>query len=100
MPWPRQQPTPGEMKMEKESVDAVEEFDQQGDSPDPEKQDQKSDGKAKKPQSEENEESRIMEQWLEQIEGDPTQLLRNQFMLEEQRLIQREGGALLESRPW
>ncbi len=42
----------------------------------------------------------MMEQWLEQIEGDPVQLLRNQFMLEEQRLIQKKGGSLRESRPW
>ncbi|MES9899078.1 MAG: hypothetical protein ABW148_08655, partial [Sedimenticola sp.] len=100
MPRPGQLPPPGEMEIDKEGVDAVEEFDQQGDSADPENQDQSSDGEPEKPQSEGEEESRMMEQWLEQIEGDPVQLLRNQFMLEEQRLIQKKGGSLRESRPW
>jgi Ca-activated chloride channel family protein len=41
----------------------------------------------------------MMEQWLEQIEGDPAILLRNQFLIEEQQLEQR-GGTLMEDRPW
>ena len=42
----------------------------------------------------------VMDQWLEQIEGDPAHLLRNQFMLEEQRELQRNGRQLMETRPW
>jgi Ca-activated chloride channel family protein len=42
----------------------------------------------------------MMEQWLEQVEGDPTYLLQNQFMLEEHQLMQRRGGRLIETRPW
>jgi Ca-activated chloride channel family protein len=42
----------------------------------------------------------MMEQWLEQIEGDPTYLLRNQFLIEERRELQRQGRQLLEPRPW
>ena len=42
----------------------------------------------------------MMEQWLEQIEGDTTYLLRNQFLIEEQRELKRHGRKLLEPRPW
>jgi hypothetical protein len=42
----------------------------------------------------------VMDQWLEQIEGDPAYLLRNQFKLEEQLEMQRNGRQLMETRPW
>jgi len=42
----------------------------------------------------------MMEQWLEQIEGDPAYLLRNQFMIEERRELERRGRVLMETRPW
>ena len=42
----------------------------------------------------------MMEQWLDQVEGDPAYLLQNQFMLEEHQLMQRRGGRLIEPRPW
>ena len=42
----------------------------------------------------------MMEQWLEQIEGDPAFLLRNQFLIEERQQLEQRGGALMESRPW
>jgi hypothetical protein len=42
----------------------------------------------------------LLEQWLNQIEGDPVHLLRNQFMLEERRALSRQGGQLIETRPW
>ena len=42
----------------------------------------------------------MMEQWLERIEGDPAYLMRNQFMIEEQLEMQRNGRRLMESRPW
>jgi len=41
----------------------------------------------------------LMEQWLEQAEGAPGYLLRNQFRLEEQREFRQRGG-LYEPRPW
>jgi Ca-activated chloride channel family protein len=42
----------------------------------------------------------IMEQRLEQVEGDPSMLMRNQFMLEDMRELRESGGPLQESRPW
>jgi Ca-activated chloride channel family protein len=42
----------------------------------------------------------IMDQWLEQIEGDPAYLLLNQFRIEEQQELQRYGRRLIETRPW
>jgi Ca-activated chloride channel family protein len=42
----------------------------------------------------------VMDQWLNQIEGDPAILLRNQFQLEEQLELQRNGRQLMETRPW
>ena len=42
----------------------------------------------------------MMEQWLEQTEGDPTYLLRNQFLIEEQLELRRRGPRMVEPRPW
>lgn len=42
----------------------------------------------------------LMEQWLEQIEGDPGYLMKNQFMLEEHRAAQGMRGMMVEPRPW
>jgi Ca-activated chloride channel family protein len=42
----------------------------------------------------------LMEQWLDQVEGDPADLLRNQFMLEESRAMRNSRGMLVETRPW
>jgi Ca-activated chloride channel family protein len=42
----------------------------------------------------------IMEQRLQQVEGDPSLLMRNQFMLEEMQFMRESGGPLRESRPW
>jgi len=41
-----------------------------------------------------------MEQWLEQVEGNPAHLLQNQFMLEERRMINQQMAPLHEPRPW
>ncbi len=41
----------------------------------------------------------LMDQLLDQVEGDPVNLMRNQFRLEEQRM-NRPGGQLYEPRPW
>ena len=42
----------------------------------------------------------VMEQWLEQIEGDPAYLLLNQFRIEEQQALYRNRRLLMETRPW
>jgi Ca-activated chloride channel family protein len=42
----------------------------------------------------------IMEQRLQQVEGDPSMLMRNQFRLEEMRAMREAGGPLQETRPW
>lgn len=42
----------------------------------------------------------VMEQRLQQVEGDPTQLMRNQFRLEEARRLRENAGQLREARPW
>jgi Ca-activated chloride channel family protein len=42
----------------------------------------------------------VMEQRLQQVEGDPTMLMRNQFRLEEARQLRNSAGRLRESRPW
>ncbi len=42
----------------------------------------------------------IIEQRLENIEGEPVLLLRNQFQLEELRALQQSGGRAWEPRPW
>jgi Ca-activated chloride channel family protein len=42
----------------------------------------------------------MMEAWLEQAEGNPSLLLKNQFMIEEQRYMQTRGRRLHEIRPW
>ena len=44
--------------------------------------------------------SGLMEQWLEQVEGNPAHLLKNQFMLEERRMIDQQLAPLHEPRPW
>jgi Ca-activated chloride channel family protein len=42
----------------------------------------------------------LMEQLLDQVEGNPAYLMRNQFRLEEQRLMSARRGQLYEPRPW
>jgi Ca-activated chloride channel family protein len=42
----------------------------------------------------------LMEQWLEQIEGDPAQLMQQQFRLEEYKYLRSKGGRDRETRPW
>jgi len=42
----------------------------------------------------------LMEQRLEQIEGDPSLLMRNQFQIEELRQLRESGGRVQEARPW
>jgi Ca-activated chloride channel family protein len=42
----------------------------------------------------------LMEQLLDQVEGNPAYLMKNQFMLEEQRVMSDRRGQLYEPRPW
>ncbi|MCF7979311.1 MAG: hypothetical protein K9L82_15125, partial [Chromatiaceae bacterium] len=42
----------------------------------------------------------VIEQRLQQVEGDPTHLMRNQFRLEEALRLRESGGQLQEARPW
>ncbi len=42
----------------------------------------------------------VIEQRLQQVEGDPSLLISNQMKLEEMRMMQSSGGPLRESRPW
>ncbi|HFD79305.1 MAG TPA: hypothetical protein ENK05_02775 [Gammaproteobacteria bacterium] len=42
----------------------------------------------------------LMDKLLEQVEGNPAYLMKNQFMLEEQRLVNQQGRRLYEPRPW
>jgi Ca-activated chloride channel family protein len=81
-------------------AEAVDEFDQQGEAPDPDAEEQGGEGDPQEPGKGRGNVSPMMEQWLEQIEGDPAYLLRNQFMMEEQRTLRQRGGGLRETRPW
>ncbi len=81
---------------------AVEKFDQQGDqsSPDAEQiPDNETEG-GDDAQSSGKGAMSLMEQWLQQAEGNPAYLMRNQFMLEEQRAISKRSVPLREPRPW
>jgi Ca-activated chloride channel family protein len=42
----------------------------------------------------------ILEQRLRQVEGDPSDLIRNQFLIEEMRQLRASGGTPRETRPW
>ena len=43
---------------------------------------------------------RIIEQWLQQVEGEPSQLIQQQFLNEEKRQLGQGQRLLYESRPW
>jgi Ca-activated chloride channel homolog len=42
----------------------------------------------------------VMEQRLQQIQGDPSLLMRNQFRIEEMRQMPGTTGQWQETRPW
>jgi len=42
----------------------------------------------------------ILEQWLDQVEGDPSYLMRNEFMIDEAQYLRSRGGSAREIRPW
>ena len=79
---------------------AIEMFDQMGSFPDQAEAEKNQDGMATGEGDGSAAPVVMMEQLLEQVEGNPVSLMRNQFMLEEQRLRNSQGGALYEPRPW
>ncbi len=81
---------------------AVEEFDQQGDqaTPDAEQQPTDETQSGKDAQAGGKGSMSLMEQWLQQAEGNPAYLMRNQFMLEERRAVSDRSAPLRETRPW
>ena len=79
------------------NMGAIEQFDQLGRQADPEGGNAGLPGEA--PDAGGNSTVILMDQLLDQVEGDPVNLMRNQFRLEEQRMNQT-GGQLYEPRPW
>ncbi|MCG8013338.1 MAG: hypothetical protein JAY64_16795, partial [Candidatus Thiodiazotropha weberae] len=76
----------------------VDQVDQQDTPQSEEGQDEAEGGEEKSgPQSKLNP---LMEQWLDQVEGDPTQLMQQQFKLEEYNYLRSRGGRDRETRPW
>jgi hypothetical protein len=81
-------------------AEAVEEFDQLGETSDMNAEDQgQSPDEAG---TDGNGYMSLVEQQLEGIEGDPAELLQNRFKLEERRQLQPQNGevTMYESRPW
>jgi Ca-activated chloride channel family protein len=76
---------------------AIEQFDQLGRRAGPEGEDEAMPGET--PGAGGRSTVIVMEQLLDQVEGNPAYLIRNQFMLEEQRMNQN-GGRAYEPRPW
>jgi Ca-activated chloride channel family protein len=80
-------------------MEAVDEVDQMGNQPDPMERDEQG-GAALGGEPMMGPGIGIMEQWLDQVEGDPSFLMRNQFMIEEAQYMRSRGGAIRETRPW
>ena len=83
-----------------DETEAVEEFDQQMGRSLPDAGDGAGEALPEGEGSGESHTTPMMEQWLQQIEGNPAYLLRNQFMMQERRMLNREGRPLRETRPW
>ena len=83
-----------------EISEAVEEFEQMGRETIPDAMEQGEGDEAHEEGSGSGRSIVLMEQWLEQIEGDPAYLLQSQFYLEERRIMEQKGGRLRENRPW
>ncbi len=96
-----QLPPPPEMRVPpSEGVSAVDKFDQLGQTPDTDSQQGKGESLEQGKGASDASTILIMEQWLDQIEGDPALLLHNEFMLEEHRALQQRSLPLREPRPW
>jgi hypothetical protein len=83
-----------------EGEEAVDQFDQQGEQTDPEADKPLGDTSPTGEGTGDSQSVALMEQWLQQIEGSPAYLLRNQFRREEQRSLISTGRPLHEPRPW
>ncbi len=83
-----------------EGVSAVDKFDQLGQTPDEKSKQGKGEALEQGKGASDASTILIMEQWLDQIQGDPAFLLHNEFMLEESRAKQLKGRPLREPRPW
>jgi hypothetical protein len=81
-------------------VASVDRFDQQGQTPDKEAEQGKGESLEQGTGAGDASTILLMEQWLDQIEGDPGYLLRNQFILEERSAQRQRGLPLREPRPW
>ena len=93
---PDRPPAPGDQ------VEAVERFDQQGETPEPKAEEQGGPPDIDQGEGAGGGYTLLVEQWLDGVEGDPAYLLRNRFLMEEQRRMQPSatGGGLYEPRPW
>ncbi|WP_177420557.1 hypothetical protein [endosymbiont of Lamellibrachia barhami] len=87
---PQGQPTP----------EAVDQVDQMGDMSTPDADQQQSGGPGGDSQSRMSGGMALMEQWLEQVEGDPAELMQKQFKLQEYDYLRSKGGRDFETRPW
>lgn len=84
-------------------VDAVERFDQLEGQPGAPPRAEASDGRAASVAGRESIAGpglEVLERRLQQVQGDPTQLIRNQFRVDEIRAIQGTAGRWRETRPW
>jgi Ca-activated chloride channel family protein len=90
---------PPETAPEPGSAEAVDRFDQLGEQPDLEEGDAGATG-ALGGLPMQGPGMGILEQRLQQVEGDPSLLIRNQFLIEEMRQRRATGGMPRETRPW
>lgn len=79
---------------------AVDQVDQSGRETSPPENSESSTGGGGKERLPFNGGQALMEQWLEQIEGDPARLMQQQFRLEEYKYLRDQGGRERETRPW
>ena len=92
--------TPPEGAPEPGSADAVDQFDQLGEQPALDAGAAGTAVGALGGQPSSGPGAGILEQRLGQVEGDPSELIRNQFQIEEMRQIRASGGPPRETRPW
>ncbi|MCG8427942.1 MAG: hypothetical protein MI754_11350, partial [Chromatiales bacterium] len=93
LPQGDQPPLPSRM------TEAVDTFDQQGDTPEIEAT-PGAQSHIKGQGGNTDRTTLLMEQWLDQIEGDPAILLKSQFNREAQRQLQQTGSLPNDPRPW
>ena len=92
--------TPPASALEPGSAEAVDQFDQLGQQPALDAAEEGSAVGALGGQPSSGPGAAILEQRLRQVEGDPSELIRNQFRIEELRQLRASGGTPRETRPW